>query len=93
MGEKRRPDGACVPSKKDSGCCRVESIISIDERGQMVLPKELREKVGIHPGDKLAVVSFGKTEAVCCLALIKAEDLGGQVRDILGPILKAAVSD
>jgi hypothetical protein len=39
------------------------------------------------------VVSFGKTEAVCCLALIKAEDLGGQVRDILGPILKDMVSD
>lgn len=93
MAEKHKPGVGCLTSKKDSGCCRVESIISIDERGQMVLPKELREKVGIHPGDKLAVVSFGKTEAVCCLALIKAEDLGDQVRDILGPILKDMVSD
>jgi len=25
------------------GCCRVESIVSVDERGQMVLPKEIRE--------------------------------------------------
>jgi AbrB family looped-hinge helix DNA binding protein len=93
MAEKHKPGVGCLTSKKDSACCRVESIISIDERGQMVLPKELREKVGIHPGDKLAVVSFGKTEAVCCLALIKAEDLGGQVRDILGPIMKDMVSD
>jgi len=93
MAEKHKPGVACLTSKEGSGCCRVESIISIDERGQMVLPKELREKVGIHPGDKLAVVSFGKTEAVCCLALIKAEDLAGQVRDILRPILKDMVSD
>ena len=26
-------------------CCKVEALVSIDERGQMVLPKELREKV------------------------------------------------
>ena len=26
------------PIDKTSACCRVESIISIDERGQMVLP-------------------------------------------------------
>jgi hypothetical protein len=33
----------CCPLGKMS-CCRLESIISIDERGQMVHPKEIREK-------------------------------------------------
>jgi DNA-binding transcriptional regulator/RsmH inhibitor MraZ len=31
----------------ESGCCRVEALVSVDERGQVVLPKELREKAGI----------------------------------------------
>ena len=42
------------------GCCRVESLVSIDERGQMVLPKEIRNKAGIKAGDKLAVVLMEK---------------------------------
>ncbi len=31
---------------------------SVDERGQMVLPKDVRDKANIKPGDKLAVVSW-----------------------------------
>ncbi|MHA1431222.1 MAG: HgcAB-associated protein HgcC, partial [Candidatus Freyarchaeota archaeon] len=39
------PDGnSCFTQKGESGCCKVEAIISIDERGQMVLPKEVRDK-------------------------------------------------
>ena len=44
---------------KGKKCCssgpeasyQIEAIISIDERGQMVLPKETRAKVGIQAGD------------------------------------------
>jgi len=45
-----------------AGCCKVESIINIDGRDQMVPPSELREKVNIHPGDKLAVGWWEKKE-------------------------------
>jgi AbrB family looped-hinge helix DNA binding protein len=68
--------------------CKVESIISIDERGQMVLPKELREKANIHAGDKLAVVSWDKEGEICCLYLIKTEYLAERVKDFLGPMMK-----
>jgi AbrB family looped-hinge helix DNA binding protein len=56
----------------------------VDERGQMVLPKELRERTGIRSGEKLAVVSWG--EGGCCLALVKADALGGMVKGLLGPL-------
>jgi antitoxin PrlF len=69
-------------------CCKVESLTSVDERGQMVLPKEIREKAGIHSGDKLAIVSFEKEGRVCCLGLIKAEDLMPMLKDMLGPVMK-----
>ena len=76
----------CASSEKGQPCCRVEFVVSVDERGQMVLPKELREKVHIKAGDKLAVVSCGQDGGVACLALVKVDDLSSLVRQMLGPV-------
>ena len=83
--EKNPAKGTSV---KRIGCCAVEAIITIDERGQMVLPKELRERAGIKAGDKLAVTSWEKDGEVCCIALIKAGNLESMVKGILGPVMK-----
>lgn len=69
-------------------CCKVESIVSVDERGQMVLPKEVRDAAGIRPGDKLALVMWKKGEEVCCMSLIKVDALTGMVKGMLGPLMK-----
>ncbi len=71
-----------------AGCCKVEAVVSIDERGQMVLPKELRDKAGIHAGDKLGVVSMEQDGKTCCLSLIKVESLTNMVKDMLGPVME-----
>lgn len=78
---------------KRGSCCKVESIVSIDDRGQMVLPKELRDKARIRPGDKLALVSWEQGGTICCFYLIKAEHLGQRVREFLGPIVKEIITD
>jgi antitoxin PrlF len=78
----------CASSDKNQPCCKVESVVSVDERGQMVLPKDLREKAGIKAGDKLAVVTWGTCEGISCLALIKVDDLSGLVKQMLGPVFK-----
>lgn len=70
-----------------AGCCQVDAVITMDERGQIVLPKAVREKAGIKAGDKLAVTSWEKDGAVCCIALVKAEGLAEQVRGFLGPVM------
>jgi len=81
--------GSCVsPASKEMTNWKVESIISIDDRGQMVLPKELRDKAKIHSGDKLALVSWEKEGEICCLYLIKTEHLAEQVKGFLGPMMK-----
>ncbi len=85
-----------MTDKKTADCCtdvsgancKVESIISIDERGQMVLPKDLRAKIGIKAGDKLAVTSWEKDGEVCCITLMKVDSLVDMVKDKLGPIMK-----
>jgi len=71
----------------NSGCCSVEAVVTVDERGQLVLPKEVRERAGIRPGDKLALVQWGRKDRVCCLTLMKADSLAGSVRDFMGPLL------
>lgn len=68
-------------------CCKVEYIVSVDDRGQMVLPKDIRERAKIRAGDKLAVVSMEKDGKICCLSLIKAEELEIMVKSILGPVM------
>jgi antitoxin PrlF len=78
----------CTSSGNDQPCCKVESVVSVDERGQMVLHKDLREKANIKAGDKMAVVSWGRNEGVMCLALIKVDDLSGLVKQMLGPVFK-----
>jgi len=73
------------PTASVSGCdeYRVESIVTVDERGQMVLPKDIREKAGIKPGDKLALVTLEKNGRVCCIHLMKADELAGKAREVV----------
>ena len=74
-------------------CCRVEAVTSIDERGQMVLPKEIREKTDIQPGDKLGIIVWEKAGKVCCLSLIKMGELSEMVRDLLSPMMEEITSE
>jgi len=83
---KKRP--CCTPAAGGCGHYKVESLISIDDRGQTVLPKEVRKKAGINPGDKLVIVSLEKDNAICCISLIKVEKFAEMVKDFLGPIMQ-----
>ena len=92
MPPKKSGDETSVPGGSSCGCgpdqgCRVEAVLSTDERGQMVLPKDVREKAGIRTGDKLALISWTREGTVCCLALMKVENLSGMVKDVLGPLM------
>lgn len=88
-------DSQSTQESTSCGCnivteCTVEAVLSVDERGQMVLPKDVREKSGIRTGDKLALISWKKNGDICCLALMKVENLSGMVKGVLGPLMQAA---
>ena len=87
MSAERNTECCALPTGKGASC-RVEAIISVDERGQMVLPKETRERADIRAGDKLALIAFEKEGKACCLALIKVQELAEMVKDMLGPVMK-----
>ncbi|MDD4904419.1 MAG: HgcAB-associated protein [Candidatus Bipolaricaulis sp.] len=63
--------------------CSVQALVRIDDRGQMVLPKDVRDKAGLRGGDKLALTTVEKDGRVCCLVLTRADDLGATVRTML----------
>lgn len=88
MSRKSTKEPCCDLEATEKDCCKIESLLTVDERGQMVLPKELRERANIRPGDKLALISWKKDGEVCCLTLIKADALADRVKEFLGPVLK-----
>jgi antitoxin PrlF len=66
-----------------SPCCQVEAIVTVDQRGQMVLSKEIREKANIRAGDKLALISWGNNNEVDYIFLIKSENLYQSVQKVI----------
>jgi len=87
MMKKKKDEACCLTSEKFTSRCRMESLIGIDERGQMVLPKELRDRAKIVTGHKLALSSWEKDGDICCFTLVKADFLADKVKDFLEPIM------
>lgn len=90
MGKSKTPKNQRSNSSEplNVGCCKIDALVAVDGRGQLVLPKLLRERAGIKAGDKLAVISWERGGEVCCITLLKADDFAGSVRDMLGPMMK-----
>ena len=89
-GSKQETVACCGMEAVMAGekCCRVDALITIDGRGQIVLPKDVREKAGIKAGDKFVVISYHANGKVCCISLVKADDFGETVKGLLGPMMK-----
>ena len=76
------------PILEDMKCCKVDALITIDGRGQIVLPKDVREKAGVRGGDKFAVISCQSGGKVCCISLVKADDFGEAIKGMFVPMMK-----
>lgn len=85
MAKLKSTESSCNP---EGGTCCIAGIVSVDERGQMVLPKELREKAGIRAGDKLAISTVEKDGQVCCILLTRVAELDDMVKATLQPLMK-----
>jgi antitoxin PrlF len=88
MAKETKKTVSVPPAGEGASCCNVEAVVTVDERGQMVLPKDIREKAGIKAGDKLAIVAMRQGGKVCCLSMIKVEAMADMVKGMLGPVMK-----
>lgn len=70
---------------------KVDAIVTIDSKGQMVLPKDLREKTKLKSGDKLAIMACEKEGEICCIVMVKAEGLGEAMSKLISPALRQVI--
>ncbi|MEM2099410.1 MAG: HgcAB-associated protein [Candidatus Bathyarchaeia archaeon] len=79
-----------LENKKE--CCKISAIVTIDTKGQILLPKDLREKAKLKPNDKLALIGFERSNGeLCCIVMLKADALEDTVKNMLEPIFKGAL--
>ncbi len=65
---------------------------TVGERGQIVLPSEMRKKHGIKPGDKLLVISNPLPNGAWTIMLVESSVLNQVLSDMteqIGQILEA----
>ncbi len=68
---------------------RLETVVSVDNKGQILLPKDLRQKANIKTGDKLVTIAgCDENGEICCLILVKAEIFEKSVKETIGPMLR-----
>ena len=91
MSGQDKENSGCDTSKVTSDCCQVEALVTVDKKGQILLPKDLREKQGIKEGDKFVVINVASKGSTCCLILMKANMFEPMVKDALSPVLKIIV--
>lgn len=82
-----------MTKQKGCDCVKVQALVNIDERGQMVLPKEIRKKADIRGGDKLAFSTIEREGNVCCILLTKSDELVQAVQATLGSAARGPVEE
>jgi AbrB family looped-hinge helix DNA binding protein len=91
MTDMEQKQSCCTPSTAE--CCKVESVVTIDERGQMILPKDLREKAGLVAGDKLVIATSMKDGKLGFLMMFRANDFAEMVKGVVGPVMRTVWKD
>lgn len=86
MSDKKNKKSECCDID-GSVTCSLEGLISVDERGQMVLPKTFREKAGIEPGEKIGLLSYEKDGKICCMVLVREHQLSEMAKKMINPII------
>lgn len=85
MGERREG----MPRSLDDA---FQGSVTVGERGQVVIPAAVREKLGINPGDKLLVLQGPSGHGILFARL---QDLEGIVKDLMPlimPLIEAATA-
>jgi len=66
----------------------VEAIVSCDDRGQLVLPKEVRKRLKITSGEKMALLNVTHKENEFLLTLIRVTSLEELIKNYMTPVVK-----
>jgi AbrB family looped-hinge helix DNA binding protein len=72
---------------------KISAVVNVDSKGQILLPKDLREKASINTGDKLVLITgCDENGEICCFILVKSETIDESIRNSIKPILKGIIN-
>ena len=83
----------CPSSEEGSSCCHVEGVVTIDAKGQIVLPKSLREEMELEEKDKLIVVSMKDKGKIASISLFKSKAMDNMVKIMLKPVMETILEE
>ncbi len=83
----KKPSARSCKHDGNPSACHVVAVLSIDGHGQIVIPKEVRNRANIRDGDKLALVSWMNRDEICCLSLIRTDNLSSEVSGVMNSLL------
>lgn len=64
------------------------AVVTVDSRGQLVLPAGVRRKLGLKGGERFALIPCGSVACPSALTLVRTEELGHALQALLGPLLR-----
>jgi len=77
--EKCRTLNTCKTSMKSMKDRKIEDIVKVSPKGQIVIPKEIRRRLGISGREKLLVMSRDKEILIRKLEKVSIEEMGEKV--------------
>ena len=72
----------------DDSSCEIEAVVSFDERGQLVFPKDVRKKFNLKAGEKFLMISCTNEAGLCCFTMVKTNAVNKMVGNAINPMLK-----
>jgi len=61
---------------------KIEDIVKVSPKGQIVIPKEIRKRLGVSGGEKLLVMSRDKEILLRKIERLSIEDIGEKIEKI-----------
>jgi antitoxin PrlF len=60
----------------------------LTQKGKSSYLKTSANKQKLQPNNKLALINFKRDGEVCCIAMVKVDELESTVKNMLGPVFK-----
>lgn len=78
---------------KKCKAAKIEAVLTVDSKGQILLPKDLRDKAELKAGDRLvAITGCDENGKICCIILVKADYLDEEIKKVISPMLREVIS-
>ncbi len=80
--------GSCgCPTKPDESAQTLFAVTKIDDRGQVVIPKDIRDSLGWIKNEKIAIITRKNPEGKsCCVMLVHVDSLAEYIKGFVNTL-------